>query len=229
MERLGQGVLPVHFMAAIGLLSSEPASVFDLRAPRNTCMLPQGSLPGFDLPVATDRLFLAIFPDPAYAARFETFAAKHLAARRMDGKPVEASRLHLTLFHLGDYTELPPDLINRAAEALSHLQAEPFSIRFDQIGSFNNRSSYGDFVLTASDSNEALYAVHRQLAGHLNTAALNAYTKGSFTPHMTLAYNKPTVPFQPIEPVLWPAYEVALIHSLLGKTRHIRVAGKPLH
>jgi RNA 2',3'-cyclic 3'-phosphodiesterase len=188
----------------------------------------QVSLPGFDPAIPTDRLFLAIFPDPAYAARFEAFAAKHMAARGMDGKPVEASRLHLTLFHLGDYTELPPGLATQAADALAHLEAEPIAIRFDQIGSFNNRSAYGDFVLTASDGNEALHALRQQLAVHLNAAALNPYTKGSFTPHMTLAYNKPATPFQQIEPVLWPAHEVVLIHSLLGKTRHIRVAGRAL-
>jgi RNA 2',3'-cyclic 3'-phosphodiesterase len=191
-------------------------------------MLNQGSLPGFDLAIPNDRLFLAIFPDPAYAARFEAFAAKHLAARRMDGKPVDAGRLHLTLFHLGDYTELPPGLANQAAEALSHLKAEPFTIRFDQIGSFGNRSGYGDFVLTTSDGNEALHTLHRQLAGHLNAVALNPFTKSSFTPHMTLAYNKPMVPFQHIEPVVWPAHEVVLIHSMLGKTRHIRLADKLL-
>ncbi|GLQ90239.1 RNA 2',3'-cyclic phosphodiesterase [Dyella flagellata] len=192
-------------------------------------MLSQGSLPGFDPAIPTDRLYLAIFPDPAYAARFEAFAAKHLAARRIEGKPVQASRLHLTLFHLGDFTELPPGLATQAAEALTHLEVEPFSIRFDQIGSFSNRSSHGDFVLTSSDGNEALLALHRQLAMHLNAAALNAYTKGSFTPHMTLAYNKPTVPVQQIEPVVWPAHEVVLVHSLLGKTRHIRVADKLLY
>jgi RNA 2',3'-cyclic 3'-phosphodiesterase len=189
-------------------------------------MSTQGSLPGFDLAIPTDRLFLAIFPDPTYAARFETFAAKHLAARGISGKPVEASRLHVTLFHLGDYTELPPGLVTQATEALSHLTSESFTIRFDQIGCFSNRNAYGDFVLTASGGNEALHALHKQLSTHLNTAALSHHTKGSFTPHMTLAYNKPAAPLEYIEPVVWPAHEVVLIHSLLGKTRHIRLADK---
>jgi 2'-5' RNA ligase len=192
-------------------------------------MSTQGSLPGFDAAIPTDRLFLAIFPDATYASRFETFAARHLAARRMDGRPVEASRLHVTLFHLGDYTALPPDLVTQATDALAQLEVEPFAIRFDQIGSFNNRSSHGDFVLTSNDGNEALHAFRQQLAGHLNAAALGSFTKGSFTPHMTLAYNRPAVPFQPIEPVVWPAHEVVLVHSLLGKTRHIHVADKRLH
>jgi len=191
-------------------------------------MLPQGSLPGFDLAIPTDRLYLAIFPDPVFAARFETFAAKHLAARHMDGKPVDAARLHVTLFHLGDYTELPPDLVTQAADALSQVVSEPFAIRFDQIGSFNNRNVRGDFVLTASGDNEPLHALHQQLGTRLHAAALGQHVKGIFTPHMTLAYNKQPVPFQQIEPVVWPAHEVVLVHSLLGKTRHIRIAGKPL-
>lgn len=189
----------------------------------------QALLPGFDVAVAADRLFLAVFPDASYAARFETFAARHLAARRMGGKPVEASRLHVTLFHLGDYTALPPGLIAQAAEALARLEMEPFNIRFDQIGSFNNRSSHGDFVLTSSGGNDALHALRQQLAAHLNAAALTQFTRGSFTPHMTLAYNRQAVPFQPIDPVVWPAHDVVLVHSLLGKTTHTRVAAKRLH
>jgi RNA 2',3'-cyclic 3'-phosphodiesterase len=195
---------------------------------RINCMLPQGSLPGFDPAIPTDRLYLAIFPDSGYAARFETFAARHMAARGMEGRPVEASRLHVTLFHLGDYTELPPGLADQAAGALAQLACEPFTIRFDQIGSFGHRQAHGDFVLSSSDGNEALHAMHKQLAAHLRAAALGAHAKGSFTPHMTLAYNKPATPFQQIEPVLWPAHEVVLIHSLLGKTRHIRLADKKL-
>jgi RNA 2',3'-cyclic 3'-phosphodiesterase len=222
------GAIMGESKGSFGLLSGKPVSVSVAPVSRNTRMLPQGSLPGFDLAIPTDRLYLALFPDPVYAARFESFAAKHLAVRRMDGKVVDASRLHLTLFHLGDYTELPPDLAPRAAEALSHLQAGPFSIQFDQIGSFNNRSTHGDFVLTCSGGNEALYALHKQIAGHLNAVALTPFTKGTFTPHMTLAYNRPTVPFRQIEPVVWPAHEVVLIHSLLGKTRHIRLADKLL-
>lgn len=191
-------------------------------------MSDQGSLPGFDLAIPTDRLFLAVFPDATHAAQLEALGARQLAAKRLGGRPVEAGRLHVTLFHLGDYTELPPGLADEAASALSHLAAEPFSIRFDQVGSFNSRRSNDAFVLTGSEGNEALHALHKQLAGHLHGAALGKHTKGSFTPHMTLAYDRATVPFEPIEPVVWPVHEVMLIHSLLRKTRHIRVADKKL-
>lgn len=191
-------------------------------------MSDQGSLPGFDLPVPTDRLFLAVFPDAAHATQLEALGARLRVARRIGGAPVEAGRLHVTLFHLGDYTGLPPGLAEQAANALSHLSAEPFTLRFDQVGGFGSRRSNGAFVLTGSEGNEALYALHKQLAAHLRGAALGKHTRDSFTPHMTLAYDHVDMPFEPIEPVVWPVHEVMLIHSLLGKTRHICLADKRL-
>jgi RNA 2',3'-cyclic 3'-phosphodiesterase len=187
----------------------------------------QGSLPGFEPANPTDRLFLAIFPDAQHAAQLAAFAAQHLAGHRLGSGATEASRLHVTVFHLGDYTELPPGLITKATEALSRLTAKPFTIHFDQICSFSRQSS-GPLVLTASAGNEELHALHKQLATHLRASSLGRWTHGSFVPHMTVAYNAATIPFEKIAPIAWSVGEVVLIHSLLGKTRHIRLAGKQL-
>jgi 2'-5' RNA ligase len=188
----------------------------------------QELLPGFEPSLPTDRLFLAIFPELEHAIQLETLAAKHLASHRLGSGAVESDRLHVTLFHLGDYVGLPPDLTTRAKEALSRLTASAFTIRFDQIGSFGNRQSKSPLVLTASEGNEALHALHKQLATYLRASALGQHTRGSFEPHMTMAYGKATVPFEKVAPISWPAREVVLIHSLLGKTRHIRLASKLL-
>jgi 2'-5' RNA ligase len=188
----------------------------------------QGSLPGFDPAIPTDRLFLAVFPDAQHGTELEALAERQLAAARLAGKRVEAARLHVTLFHLGDYTELPPGLIAQATDALSQLAADPFTIHFDQVGSFSNRQSSGAFVLAGGDGNQALHALHKQLAAHLRAGGLALHTRDSFTPHMTLAYDKAAVPFAQIDPVGWPVEEVVLIRSMLGKTRHIRLANKPL-
>lgn len=184
----------------------------------------QGSLPGFESDLPTDRLFLAIFPDPQHATQLATLAAHHLATHHLGGNAVDADRLHVTVFHLGDYVGLPPGLVANATAALSHLAAQPFTIRFDQIGSFGNRQSKSPLVLTASEGNEALHALHKQLVTHLRGSALGQWTRSSFVPHMTMAYDKATIPFEKITPVSWPVREVVLIHSLLGKTRHIRMA-----
>ncbi|GLQ46692.1 2'-5' RNA ligase [Dyella lipolytica] len=184
-------------------------------------------MPGFEPAKPTDRLFLAIFPDAQHAARLAALAAQHLADHRLGSGATETSRLHVTVFDLGDYTELPPGLVANATEALSRLMAKPFTIHFDQIGSFS-RQSIGPLVLTASNGNEELHALRKQLATHLRASTLGRLTHGSFTPHMTVAYKAITIPFRKITPIAWPAGEVVLIHSLLGQTRHIRLAGKQL-
>lgn len=191
-------------------------------------MSSQGSLPGFETNEPTDRLFLAIFPDAQHAAPLAAVADKYLADRRLGAGAVEASRLHVTVFHLGDYVGLPPGLVAKATDALSRLAAESFTIRFDQIGSFGNRSSKSPLVLAATDGNDALHALHKQLATHLRVCGLGQHTHDSFTPHMTMAYGKATAPFENMEPAVWPAGEVRLVHSLLGQTRHIALARKQL-
>lgn len=191
-------------------------------------MSAQGSLPGFEAPLPTDRLFLAIFPSAQVAARLASIANDYLARHRLEAGGVEPSRLHVTVFHLGDYTHMPPNLVDNATAALSRLTAQPLSIRFDQIGSFGNRQAKSPLVLAASDGNEPLHALHQQLATHLRASSLGAWTHSSYAPHMTMAYGKATMPFEKIEPVTWMAGEVVLIHSLLGKTRHIPLASKQL-
>ncbi|WP_115493928.1 RNA 2',3'-cyclic phosphodiesterase [Dyella monticola] len=188
----------------------------------------QASLPGFEPAVPTDRLFLAAFPNAHDAAQLAAIANDYLASHHLEAGAVETSRLHVTLFHLGDYTDLPPALVDSAGEALSHLTAESLTIRFDQIGSFGNRQSKSPLVLAASDGNERLHALHKQLATHLRTSSLGQWTHGSYVPHMTVAYGKATMPLEKIEPITWAVNEVLLIHSLLGKTRHIRLASKAL-
>lgn len=188
----------------------------------------QGLLPGLEPATATDRLFLAIFPDGRHAAQLATLADHYLHDRGLQRGAVEASRLHVTLFHLGDYTGLPPHLVERATDALARLQAQPFTVCFDQVGSFGSRRAKSPLVLAASDGNEALHALQKQLAVHLRASGLGSWTQGSYVPHMTIAYGKAAVPFEPIKPVAWPAQEVQLVHSLLGQTRHIRLASKQL-
>ena len=188
----------------------------------------QGSRPGFEPPTPTDRLFLAVFPNPQDATQLTTIANNYLASHNLTAGAVEPNRLHVTLFHLGDYTSLPPALIESATAALSRLTAQPLIIRFDQIGSFGNRHAKSPLVLAASDGNEQLHALHKQLATHLRAFSLGQWTHGSYAPHMTVAYGKAAMPFEKIEPISWTAGEVLLVHSLLGKTRHIPMASKLL-
>jgi 2'-5' RNA ligase len=188
----------------------------------------QGSLPGFEPAAPTDRLFLAIFPCQEDAAKLAAIAKRHLARQQPPAQPLRTDRLHVTLFHLGDYSGLPPSLAQNAAAALSCLAGQVFTVQFDQIGSFGSRQAKCPWVLASRSLIEPLHALHQQLAAQLRAFSLGSWTHGSYVPHMTVAYGKANMPLQSIEPVAWTAGEVVLVHSLLGKTQHIPLLRKRL-
>lgn len=191
-------------------------------------MSTQGSLPGFAPNQPTDRFFLAIFPDASEAGRLAALAHGLLGRHGLGAAAVAAPRLHVTLFHLGDYAGQPPGLAEGASDALAQVVAAPFTVRFDRFGSFGNRRAKSPLVLAAGDGNQALHELHGQLAAYLRANGQGLATQGSFVPHMTVAYGRTVLSVEAIEPVLWRAGEVRLVHSLLGRTRHVPLASRVL-
>ncbi len=190
-------------------------------------MAAQSSLPGFAPPAATDRLFLAVFPDPAPAARLAALAADQCARHGLRGKPLLPGRLHVTLFHLGDWAGLPPGVVDATMKAAARVRAAPFEVVFDRVASFDGRRDRLPFVLRCEGGNTALRAFQAELGGLLREAGVVPAGSG-FEPHVTLAYDARKVVAEPVPPIGWRVDEFVLVHSLLGRTRHIRLGGWPL-
>lgn len=185
-------------------------------------MSQQTSLPGFLPAVATDRLFLAIFPDPGAAAGLAALAAAQCVAHGLRGKPVQPGRLHVTLFHLGDTVGLRQEVVEAASAAASRVKMQAFELAFDQVGSFNGRRDKLPFVLRArGGGNAPLRALHAALAVELGEVGLGRFAAAQFEPHVTLAYDVRAVAMQDVAPIAWRAREFVLVHSLLGQTRHV--------
>lgn len=187
-------------------------------------MSQQVSLPGFAPATATDRLFLAVFPDRDAASRLATLAAEQCSRHGLRGKPLLPERFHVTLFHLGDSVGLRQDVVQAATTAASQWQAHSFDLAFDQVASFGGRRKASPFVLKAEDGNAALRAFHAELGEQLREAGLGQFVTSRFEPHVTLAYDERVVASESVAPVSWHAREFVLVHSLLGKTRHIPLA-----
>ena len=184
----------------------------------------QSSLPGLAPAAATDRLFLAIFPDRETAAQLSTLAGAQCASHGLRGKPLPAERFHVTLFHLGDSAGLRQDVVEAASKAASRVQAAPFELAFDRVASFAGRRDKLPFVLRAEDGNAPLRRFHAELAARLREFGLGHFAGGNFEPHVTLAYDARMVAPEAVSPVRWRADEFVLIHSLLGQTRHVPLA-----
>lgn len=184
-------------------------------------MSQQTSFPGLAPAAATDRLFLAIFPDPETAVGLAALAAAQCTAHGLRGRPVLPERLHVTLFHLGDTVGLRQDVVDAASMAASRLQAASFDLRFDQVASFAGRHDKLPLVLRARGGNEPLRAFRAALAARLHEVGLGRFAAAGFEPHVTLAYDTRMVAPQDVAPIAWRAREFVLVHSLLGRKRHL--------
>jgi 2'-5' RNA ligase len=175
----------------------------------------------------TDRLFFGLFPDAATAARI---AAVGEDLRRKHGlkRPVHAlDRLHVTLFHLGDFPGLPGDLVRKAMAAAAGMRTAPFDVTFDHATSFSGRPGNRPFILKGSDDGLAGLQAYRQALG-VALAGQGVRTAPAFTPHVTLLYDDPIIEPDPVAPVSWTVKELVLVRSHLGKSLHEPLGRWPL-
>jgi 2'-5' RNA ligase len=193
----------------------------------------QLSLPGFDaVPLPTDGLFFALFPDTRSAARIEQIA-QHVCSQQRGSHapaPLGLDRYHVTLHHLGNYAGgLPQKVVARAMRAASTVSTGSFAVAFDRAEDFHGRP----LVLRAHEDGLALIAFRFALGKALESAGFAGRTRAPFTPHVTLTYRNPRDARRRFvehldEPVSWPVQDFVLVHSLLGRSRYVALARWPL-
>jgi 2'-5' RNA ligase len=157
-------------------------------------------------------LFFSLFPASADALKIVGIIGVLLRARGLTGKALLPHRLHVTCHDLGNFTELPQDLVDAAIDAGDSLAFDAFEVVFDRAMSY---PSAGTYVLSGTDGTRQLTAFREELGEAMWGRGLRA--SRSFTPHMTLAYDRHVVAEHAIEPVRWRALEFVLIRSHVGK------------
>jgi 2'-5' RNA ligase len=179
-------------------------------------------------PKPTDRLFFAVFPDAAAAARIARLAQDLRSELGLKGNPRGTERFHVTLQYLGDYAGLQPDIVAAAAGAAATVEVPPFDVAFDRVRSFAARPRNRPVVLCAGEGVTALSAFRQILVAATDKIGLGREAQPPYTPHVTLLYDDHLVPERPIEPVGWTVREFVLVHSLLGRAVHVPLARWPL-
>ena len=139
------------------------------------------------------------------------------------GRPVARPRRHATLAHIGDYAGFPPGLIYKACKAAANTDSGRFEVMFDEAVSWQR-----NLVLRPSDGLPALMSLRETLWLELAKLGIKAQATPQRSPHITLFQD--AAPAEPtgIEPVRWTARDFVLMHSFLGKTRHIPLGRWPL-
>lgn len=158
------------------------------------------------------RLFLAFLPPRRVAEEIDWCRA----CSGPCGAPVATGRLHLTLLMLGDYSAPPRTLVARTRDALSAARLPACRILLDTL--VRGRHS---MLLAPSEKLRGLETFQRSLAGALARSLIAPPRWWRFSPHVTLGYRPAEGAGGPIDPISWTGDELVLIHSLLGRTRHI--------
>jgi 2'-5' RNA ligase len=190
-------------------------------------MADQLLFPGFEPPPATkptDRLFLGIFLSPTAAVRGALLAGRLRQDLGLRGRPLAPERLHVTLHHIDDYAGLPGRVVEAICEAAASVRMNPFEVEFDRVASFTGRPGNRPMVLRGGAGLADLMAFQRQLGAAVARARVGRPVAAQFTPHVTVLYDDVQVEDRAVEPIRWTVSEFALVHSLLGQTRHIPLA-----
>jgi RNA 2',3'-cyclic 3'-phosphodiesterase len=205
----------------------------------------KGEQKSHSAPRLTDGLFFGIFPDADIATRIRQFAVDLRDRHGLKGEPLRTDRIHCTLFPIGSFFGgLPPQIVEPALRAAAAVTMPRFDVTFDYVQKFGRSAKGGPFVLRGGADLAGLEALRHALAQALHHEGFDGAVMSRFTPHVTLLYDRkreaawdiemPTEslehiePVESLEPVRWTVREFVLIHSLLGRTRHIPLGRWPL-
>ena len=197
-------------------------------AGRRSSISPQEALPGFQPPVAEDSLFFCVFPD---ALACEAIAVESDALRvehSLTGRPLEASRLHLTLHYLGQHAGLRQDIVDAACQAAEQVVQPTFGISLASASSFGSAQDRRPCVLLCPEEHPPVHALWRELGTRLMAAGLGRYLERQFTPRVTLLYDTHVLAPQSIDPIHWQARDFSLVHSVLGRGEYRVLKSWPL-
>lgn len=178
----------------------------------------QLSLPGIAAPTPpTDRLFFAVLPDDATAQEILHCAREVQRVLGLRSRLIDRRRLHLSLQHLGNHSGVPASLVDAARRAAAKVDFPAFDLYLDRALTFSGRAQKArnlPCVLTAA-SDQMISRLHGALGLAMRDCGIPA-PLGSFTPHVTMFYDRAVVKERVIEPICLRVREFVIAHSRIG-------------
>jgi 2'-5' RNA ligase len=170
-----------------------------------------------------DPLFFALLPDEDATRSIVQLAESFRQAHGLTGA---LRPLHVTLCDLAVRTSTQKT-IDVASNAAAMIKAAPFRIAFNRAARFGGGKGDRPFVLIGDDGVTGAANFRQTLSLELRKADLGKWA-ASFTPHLTLLYDKALPEDQDIVPIVWTAREFVLLRSVVGQTRHDVLGRWPL-
>lgn len=185
-------------------------------------------LPGIAAPAPqTDRLFFALLPDVAAAQEILRCGQEIQRTYGLQSRLIETHRLHLSLHHLGNHAGIPPSWVNVVRRAAAKVDLPAFDLCLDRALTFTGRFREPrqlPCVLTAS-SDLGTPRLHRALGLAMRACGIPV-PLGSFTPHVTMFYNRAVIEERAIEPIHFRVREFVIVHSRIGTGKPYELLGR---
>jgi 2'-5' RNA ligase len=170
-------------------------------------------------------VFFAINPDAEGAERCDRLAHRVRAERNLRGVPLAPEHLHVALFPIGYFPELPVEAIEVSDAVASQVAAitPRFELMFDRVMSLDTGCPRQPLVLLGDEGAAGVTLLRQGLLTALQRIGVRFETMPPYQPHMTLLYDDRRVPELRVEPVRWVARKFVLIHSHCGHARQIHL------
>jgi len=196
----------------------------------------------FDQPVVPDEtasrssgtVFLALQPPAKIAAQAYCLGQKIRDVHGLRCSLTDPERLHLSLLGFGRRTlsKAAIDILCRIAATVA---MPAFRIELNRAMSFGKNADKSvkahnrPFVLVGNDLTTAGIVMLRQhIIRALRDAGCTGYIRSSFTPHMTLFWDRRDPGEPAIEELCWTARDFVLIRSFRGMGKHEVLGRWPL-
>lgn len=168
-------------------------------------------------------VFLAVFPDSLTAHHISKQAMRIREKHGLYGRVRPLNHLHVSLCPLGGCSDVSEKIIHFVGKICATVVAtiSPFEVRFDRVISFRGGHANCPLVLiNRSDGNAKLMRLYQALDAEFSRYWHRNSGSSKFNPHITLLYDKQSIPEEPVEPVSWTVDEIVLVFSEVGATKY---------
>lgn len=173
-------------------------------------------VPSFSGPI--DPVFFAILPDTNARVEIVRQGERVRGAYGLTGRVTPAERLHVTL----QWVPVPRGAVEWFAAIARFVALDigipPFEVTFDEVLSFKKKEGSRPVVLRGGVGE--LMGLFQILGEGMRRLGFGEFARRTFTPHVTMLYDRREVPAHPIAPISWRVREFVLVHSVQGHGRH---------
>ncbi len=168
-------------------------------------------------------LYFAVLPDEAAAARITALGRRLADAAGPEARPLAPDRLHVSLYGVGRYAVLPQAVAAEVAAAAARVVMPAFDVCFDHVAGFGGGGGRRAVVLRGGEGVTGLHLLRDALGAAMAGTSVGRHRRPVFEPHLTILYAAGPVAETDIAPIRWTVREFALVDSLQGRGRHVRL------